>query len=109
MEEDDDGAQEPGAGAVILHEDKKYYPDAEDVYPEAETMVQDEDTQPLDQPIIAPIRTKHFDHVEKKPPVSLSFLYFIPLFALSPPPPHPPTSPHTIFSLSTISPKCLIA
>jgi U5 small nuclear ribonucleoprotein component len=70
MEEDDDGAAAPGAGAVILHEDKKYYPDAEDVYPEAETMVQDEDTQPLDQPIIAPIRTKHFDHVEKKPPVN---------------------------------------
>ena len=44
----------------------QYYPDAEDVYPGAETTVQDEDTQPLEKPIIAPVRTKNFDHVEKK-------------------------------------------
>ena len=91
--------------AVVLHEDKKYYPDADEVYPEAETMVQvyrplqteadfskqyskyksnrifiwnltlfrppqDEDTQPLEKPIIAPIRTKNFDHVEKKIPTN---------------------------------------
>ncbi len=31
---------------------------------------QDEDTQPLEKPIIAPIRTKNFDHVEKKPPTN---------------------------------------
>ena len=31
---------------------------------------QDEDTQPLEKPIIAPIRTKNFDHVEKKPPLN---------------------------------------
>eukprot|EP00802_Teleaulax_amphioxeia_P003246 Tamp_03249.p1 GENE.Tamp_03249~~Tamp_03249.p1 ORF type:complete len:989 (-),score=348.22 Tamp_03249:779-3745(-) len=68
--EEDDAPAVPGAGAVILHEDKQYYPDAEEVYPEAETTVQDEDTQPLEKPIIAPIRTKHFDHVEKKPPVN---------------------------------------
>ena len=35
--EEDDGDQ---GMAVVLHEDKKYYPDAEDVYPEAQTMVQ---------------------------------------------------------------------
>jgi U5 small nuclear ribonucleoprotein component len=68
--EEDDGPAAPGPSAVVLHEDKQYYPDAEDVYPEAETTVQDEDTQPLDKPIIAPIRTKHFDHVEKTPPVN---------------------------------------
>ncbi len=34
--EEDDGANT----AVILHEDKKYYPDADEVYPDAETMVQ---------------------------------------------------------------------
>lgn len=33
---------------VVLHEDKKYYPTAEEVYgPEVETIVQEEDTQPL--------------------------------------------------------------
>ncbi len=33
-------------------------------------LFQDEDTQPLEKPIIAPIRTKNFDHVEKKPPTN---------------------------------------
>ncbi|KAJ3209977.1 hypothetical protein HDU67_005777 [Dinochytrium kinnereticum] len=45
----------PSSSAVVLHEDKKYYPTAEEIYgPDVETMVQDEDTQPLTQPIIAP-------------------------------------------------------
>lgn len=54
-EEDDDEDQaevdeEEGGGGmeVVLHEDKKYYPTAEEVYgPEVETIVQEEDTQPL--------------------------------------------------------------
>ena len=46
MEEDKD--DEGPSQAVILHEDKKYYPDAEQVYPEAETTVQDEDTQVIE-------------------------------------------------------------
>ncbi len=33
--EEDDGVHT----AVILHEDKKYYPDADEVYPDAETLV----------------------------------------------------------------------
>jgi len=52
------------ASAMILHEDKKYYPSAEEVYPEAEVMVQDEDTQALAEPIIAPIKTKKFENIE---------------------------------------------
>ena len=36
MEEEDTGA----STAVVLHEDKKYYPDADEIYPDAETMVQ---------------------------------------------------------------------
>lgn len=52
-EEDDDEDQaevdeEGGGMEVVLHEDKKYYPTAEEVYgPEVETIVQEEDTQPL--------------------------------------------------------------
>ncbi|RYG55439.1 hypothetical protein EON66_05295, partial [archaeon] len=46
------------SSAIVLHEDKQYYPDAEEVYGEAEVLVQEEDTQPLTQPIIAPIATK---------------------------------------------------
>ncbi|KAK8723354.1 hypothetical protein OTU49_011674, partial [Cherax quadricarinatus] len=55
--DDDDGAggeeEEVSAQAVVLHEDKQYYPSAADVYgPEVETIVQEEDAQPLTQPII---------------------------------------------------------
>jgi U5 small nuclear ribonucleoprotein component len=61
--------QEKGADrSVVLHEDKKYYPDAEEVYPGAETLVQVEDTQPLTDPIIAPVKSKNFDLLEKKMP-----------------------------------------
>ncbi|KAG9303617.1 hypothetical protein G9A89_018513 [Geosiphon pyriformis] len=54
---------------VVLHEDKKYYPSAEEVYgPEVETLVQEEDTQPLSEPIIAPIKIKKFQVQEKDLP-----------------------------------------
>ena len=43
---DDD--KEPG-NQVVLHEDKKYYPSAEEVYgKETETLVMEEDAQPLE-------------------------------------------------------------
>lgn len=54
-----------------MHEDKKYYPDANEVYPEAETLVQDEDTQPLSEPIIAPVKIKNFETLEKEAPKTL--------------------------------------
>ncbi|KAK9371019.1 P-loop containing nucleoside triphosphate hydrolase protein [Lipomyces kononenkoae] len=45
--------------AVVLHEDKQYYPTAEEVYgPDVEAIIQEEDTQPLSEPIIAPIKIK---------------------------------------------------
>ena len=57
MEIDEDGP----SNAVVLHEDKQYYPTAGQVYGEGvETMVQEEDTQPLSQPIIAPVVQKKF-------------------------------------------------
>ena len=57
MEIDEDGP----SNAVILHEDKKYYPSAQEVYGEdVETMVEEEDAQPLTQPIIAPVEVKKF-------------------------------------------------
>lgn len=40
--------------AIVLAEDKKYYIDVKDAYPEAETMFHDEDAQPITVPIIAP-------------------------------------------------------
>lgn len=57
--------------AVILHEDKQYYPTAEQVYgTEVETRVEEEDAQPLTQPLIAPVEQKSFNIEEAGlPPV----------------------------------------
>ncbi|KAK1403485.1 110 kDa U5 small nuclear ribonucleoprotein component CLO [Heracleum sosnowskyi] len=47
---------------IVLAEDKKYYPTAEEVYgEEVETLVMDEDAQPLEQPIIKPVRNVKFE------------------------------------------------
>ncbi|KAJ7492233.1 Calreticulin family-domain-containing protein [Mycena latifolia] len=60
---------EPVHNAVILHEDKQYYPSASDVYgPDVETMVQEEDAQPLTQPIVAPIKVRKWNVEEKDMP-----------------------------------------
>src|ERR1700733_7936347 len=70
MEINEDGP----SNAVILHEDKQYYPTAQQVYgPDVETMVQEEDAQPLTQPIIAPVTQKKFQVQETDlPPVFYS-------------------------------------
>lgn len=44
-----------------MHEDKQYYPTAQQVYGAGvETLVEEEDAQPLTQPIIAPVQKKKF-------------------------------------------------
>lgn len=54
---------------VVLHEDKKYYPSAEETFGrDVETMVQEEDTQLLTEPIIAPMKDKVFEIKEDKNP-----------------------------------------
>lgn len=66
--------EEGPSNAVILHEDKKYYPTAQQVYGEGvEVRVEEEDAQPLTQPIIAPVEQKKF-HIEETdlPPVFYS-------------------------------------
>jgi 116 kDa U5 small nuclear ribonucleoprotein component len=73
--------------AVVLFEDKKFYPSAEEVYGDAETLVQDEDTQPLTEPIIAPVKEYHFYLEEKTVPNTtfqkVSVTFSISIFALS--------------------------
>ncbi|EWC45145.1 putative U5 small nuclear ribonucleoprotein component [Drechslerella stenobrocha 248] len=86
-DDDDNGAEESDSGegndmqlmevdegtsnAVILHEDKQYYPTAEQVYgKDVEAMVQEEDAQPLSEPIIAPIKVKKFIVEEAELPVT---------------------------------------
>lgn len=71
-EDEDDNMQ------IVLHEDKKYYPSAVEVYgPDVETLVQEEDAQPLTQPIIAPIVTKKFSHYSKELPETTYKLEFL--------------------------------
>ena len=66
---DDDEDPNVESTAVVLHEDKKYYPTAMEVYgPEVETLVQEEDAQPLTEPIIAPVRKNKFQHIEQEIP-----------------------------------------
>lgn len=62
------------SNAVVLHEDKQYYPSAQQVYgTDVETLVQEEDTQPLSEPIIAPVQEKKFAIEEAElPPVYFS-------------------------------------
>lgn len=51
---------------IILHEEKKYYPTAQEVYGEdVETMVQEEDAQPLSEPIVQPIKVRKWAIEEK--------------------------------------------
>eukprot|EP01041_Mallomonas_annulata_P009871 gene9871-20536_t len=53
---------------IVLHEDKKYYPSAEEVYPGVRTVTLDEDAQELTEPIIKAIKVKNFSVLEKTPP-----------------------------------------
>ncbi|DAZ95749.1 TPA: hypothetical protein N0F65_006397, partial [Lagenidium giganteum] len=54
--------------AIVLHEDKSYYPAAHEVYGEAETLVMEEDAQPIETPIIEPVKIKTFSVLEKDVP-----------------------------------------
>jgi U5 small nuclear ribonucleoprotein component len=62
------------SNAVVLHEDKQYYPSAQQVYgADVETLVQEEDAQPLTEPIINPVTQKKFSLQEADlPPVFYS-------------------------------------
>uniref|UniRef100_A0A7I4CYW6 SNU114 homolog n=1 Tax=Physcomitrium patens TaxID=3218 RepID=A0A7I4CYW6_PHYPA len=66
VDDDRDDAMDT-EGAVVLAEDKKYYPTAMEVYGEGvETLVMDEDAQPLEEPIIKPINLKKFEVVARE-------------------------------------------
>ena len=61
--------------SIVLAEDKQYYQDAAAIYAGAETLFQDEDTQPIHVPIIAPKRKINFDLVEDVPELNFSYDY----------------------------------
>lgn len=55
---------------VVPHEDKKIYPDAEEVYGDAEVLIHEEDTQPISEPILASTKTNYFDILERAAPTT---------------------------------------
>ncbi|RKP24578.1 P-loop containing nucleoside triphosphate hydrolase protein, partial [Syncephalis pseudoplumigaleata] len=70
QEEEEEGRPST-ALVLVLHEDKKYYPTAEEVYGEGvETLVQEEDTQLLSEPIVQPVKVKSFTLSEKDLPTT---------------------------------------
>ncbi|OQR98149.1 U5 small nuclear ribonucleoprotein component [Achlya hypogyna] len=84
-EVDDDGddnmGREPGSALstyreedhrIVLHEDKQYYPDAEEVYGDAEVLVMEEDAQAIETPLVAPVKVKEFSSAEKPPKTAYS-------------------------------------
>jgi hypothetical protein len=59
------------SNSIVLHENKRYYRTAEETYGEdVETMVQEEDAQLLSEPIVAPIKVRKYNLVEKDMPVT---------------------------------------
>lgn len=67
----DDGVEDMDVApmSVVLHEDKRYYPDALEVFgPDVETIVQEEDTQALTVPLVAPVKKKKFQLKEQDLP-----------------------------------------
>lgn len=66
-----DADADKNARAVVLHEDKRYYPTALEVYgPDVETIVQEEDAQPLDKPLIEPVKKMRFQIREQDLPAT---------------------------------------
>ena len=57
---------------VTLNEEKELYKDADELFPEAENLVMEEDAQPISVPIIAPKKENKLDLFETKMP-SLNF------------------------------------
>lgn len=63
--------------AVVLHEDKQYYPSAETLYgKDVDIQVQEEDTQLLTEPIVEPVKIKQFQLVEDEFKEELPFTLF---------------------------------
>ncbi|KAI6241792.1 Tr-type G domain-containing protein [Aphelenchoides fujianensis] len=68
-EEDAEPAIQAPGNQIVLHEDKKYYQTALEVYGEdVEALVQDEDQQPLTEPIVKPTKIRRFEVSEQDLP-----------------------------------------
>lgn len=64
--------------SIVLHEDKRYYPSAAEVFgPDVETIVHEEDDQALTVPLVAPIKKKKFQVKEQNLPDTVYNMEFL--------------------------------
>ncbi|KDO32575.1 hypothetical protein SPRG_03049 [Saprolegnia parasitica CBS 223.65] len=80
-DDDDNMGREPSSALstyreedhrIVLHEDKQYYPDAEEVFGDAEVLVMEEDAQAIETPLVAPVKVKEFSSAEQPPKTTYS-------------------------------------
>jgi len=69
---------------IVPYEDKQYYEDNETIFAGAEVRVQEEDTQPLETPILKPIKDKVHELIEKELPKTTFNYEFVGLLMDSP-------------------------
>lgn len=70
--------EDKSAKAIVLHEDKRYYQTALEVYgPGVETIVQEEDAQPLEKPLIEPTKKVKFQLKEQDLPETTYSMEFL--------------------------------
>lgn len=65
---------------IVLHEDKKYFLDAEEIYPDVKTVILDEDAQDIKEPIIKMNKIKSFSDLSLITPefvYDLDYLKFL--------------------------------
>lgn len=62
---------------IVLYEDKKYYPEMQEVYPDAETMIEQEDQMAITEPIIKPVAQNTHDMFERiNPGLNYDFQFY---------------------------------
>lgn len=77
-DEDIEPDEDKTSRAVVLHEDKRYYPTSLEVYgPDVETIVQEEDAQPLEKPLIEPVKKLKFQLKEQELPETTYNMEFL--------------------------------
>lgn len=77
-DDEDEEMEEESGMQIVLHEDKQYYAAPEDVFgPDVETIVQEEDAQPLTVPLVAPVKKKKFQIKEKELPEAVYSMEFL--------------------------------
>lgn len=66
-----------GEDPIVLYEDKKYYPEMSEVYPEAEAMIEDEDQMAITEPIVKPLSKNTHEMFERiNPGLNYDFQFY---------------------------------